>query len=233
MIDSEGLRERLNPDPEHELQDGADYSQFISAVPLMVRMARYGANSEALSYRDFHVGASACSVSYDGSKPPMVVGGANYKPDKITPKYCAEMDVIDHATEGGYDEIIGMVIAATDDPEEIQAIMDRVTPTLHPCDACQAKMEKSHLVTPDTLVVTVALDSDKAQVHTFDELQMIYELEEEAGRAIMAPTIDLDLANWHERERAFDLIMQSSADNDPVSAARLVLSANVNLDAYR
>lgn len=89
----------------------------------MVRMARYGAASEAISYRDFHVGASAYAVKFDGSKPPVALGGANYKPDKQTSKYCAEMDVIDHLEGDDYDQVIGIVIAGTTDPAEIREVM--------------------------------------------------------------------------------------------------------------
>jgi cytidine deaminase len=220
----------LSPGPQHELQESSDYSQFVSAVPLMVQMARHAVNNEAISHRDFHVGASAYVIKFDGSRLPIVIGGANYKPDEKSPKYCAEMDVIDHAEEDKYDQIIGMVIAGTDEPEAIKSVMGRVTPTLHPCTACQQKMQDSHLVTPDTVIVTMALDSDKAQVHTFDDLQMIYELEEKQGASIMAPAVDLDLANWDQKVSAFDAITQMSADNDPVSVTQLVLSSTVSLE---
>ncbi len=229
MVSSERQGREL-PDPEQELQESTDYSQFVSAIPLMVNMARHGAENEAFSYREFHVGASAYAVKFDGSKPPIVIGGANYKPDQDTPKYCAEMDVIDHATEDGYDHIIGMVIAGTDDPEEIRAVMNRITPTLHPCGACQTKMDNSRLITPETIIVTIALDSDKAQIHTFDDLKMVYEVEEQAGNAIQSPVAELDLANWGQREDAFDAITQATADVDPVRVTRMALSSTVRLE---
>ncbi len=219
------------PGPQHELESGADYGQFVSAIPLMVRMARFGATNEAISYRDFHVGASAYAIKFDGSKPPVTLGGANYKPDQQTPKYCAEMDVVDHLEGNDYDQIVGSVVAGTTDPKAIKAVMGRVTPTLHPCHACQDKMAGSRLVTPDTIVITVGLENDVAQIHTFDDLQMIYELEERQGAQVMAPPVDLDLSNWARREQAFDVLMQMSADNDPVSAAQLVLSSTVALDS--
>lgn len=230
MTGNRQMRQDLHPDPEQELLEGAEYSQFVSAMPLMVNMARHGANSEALSYRKFHVGASAYAITFDGSKPPMVIGGANYKPDQETPKYCAEMDVLDHALENGYDHILGMVIAGTDDPEDIRSVMHRVTPTLHPCDVCQSKMDGSDLIAPDTLIVTIALDSDKAQIHTFDDLKLIYEVEEQEGDAIQSPAITLDLANWRQHEEAFDAITQASADTDPVKITRLALSSTVRLE---
>lgn len=218
------------PDPEQELQEGAEYSQFVSAIPSMVKMARWAAYNEAISYRDFHVGASAYATSHEGSRAPIIIGGANYKPDKEAPKYCAEMDIIDQVAEYGLDEIIGLVIAGTTDPNEIKDVMGRVTPTLPPCAACRDKMNHSGLITPETIVITVGLDSDRAQVHSFDDLELIYELEEKQAASIMAPVVDLDLPNWSRRENDFDTLAQASPDTDPVRLTRLVLSSTVSLE---
>jgi hypothetical protein len=210
------------PDSEQlQLEEVDAYSQFITAVPLMVDMARYAARNESISYR-VHVGASAYATSFD-TGASTVLGGANYKPDKDTPKYCAEMDVLDQLEEEGYDQIIGIVIAGTTDPEIIKSIAGRATPTLHPCSVCRDKMGKSKLITPDTIFVTVDLDSDKAQVQTLVDLQLIYEMGEQEGNYFMTPAVDLDLKDWTQRKDAFDHIMRS-ADNDAAHAAEFVLS---------
>ena len=220
-----------SPGPQHELEHSVDYSQLVAAVPAMVAMARNGAENEAISYRSFHVGASAYALKFDGSRAPIVIGGANYKPDKETPKYCAEMDVIDQATEDGFDEIIGMVIAGTTDPRRIRAVTDRYTSTLHPCDVCQEKMRDSKLITSDTIIVTIGLDKNIAQIHAFDDLQTIYELEENDGAFLMSPTIELDLEKWEDKKTAFDYLVQEHADIDSSRMARLVLSNQVQIDS--
>jgi hypothetical protein len=90
-------------------------------------------------------------------------------------------------------------------------------------------MDESALIGPDTIILTIALDSDVAQVHTFDDLKTIYELEERHAASIMAPPVELDLANWHRKEDAFDALVQASADTDPIKITRLVLSSTVEL----
>jgi cytidine deaminase len=193
----------------------------------MVNMARHAANNEALSYRDFHVGASAYAITFDGAKAPTITGGANYKPDEDSPKYCAEMDIIDQAEEDSFDQIIGMVVAGTNDPKKIYEVMGREAATLHPCDMCRDKMHKSRLIVPDTLVVTVALEEDVAQVHTFDELKMIYDMSVRQARGLVHRPVELDLDNWGERIQAFDRGAQASPDIDPTRLARLVLTNTV------
>lgn len=91
-------------------------------------------------------------------------------------------------------------------------------------------MAGSRLITPDTIIVTVGMENDTAQVHTFDDLQMIYGMEERRGAQVMAPVVDLDLAHWAQREQAFDAFIQASVDNDPVKVAKIVLSSTVTLE---
>lgn len=215
----------LGPGPEQPQDEEADsYSQFIAAVPLMIKMARYAAMNEAISYRGVHVGASAYAIKFDGSKGPTVIGGANYKPDKSSPKYCAEMDVIDQLEEDGYDEILGMVVAGTMDQEIIKSIMGRPAPTLHPCQACREKMTKSGLITTDTIILTIGLESDRYQVHTIPDLRFIYETEEKEGVSMMSSAEERRLEYWPERQNVFDSLTRDDMNNDFARAARLVLS---------
>jgi hypothetical protein len=93
-------------------------------------------------------------------------------------------------------------------------------------------MEASQLIAPDTLIVTVALEDDVAQVHTYEEMKAIYELEEAEGLQYMTPAYNFDLGTWQQRQFVYDY-MASHTENlqDPASLAKLALAAEVKLEA--
>jgi cytidine deaminase len=211
------------------LSDGYDpYHAFISLMPYMVDEARRSARDEAVSWRRFHVGAALFAAELAGARTA-VLAGANSKPQPDSPKYCAEMNVLDQAAAHGLEHVIGIVVAGTNDSAQIEAVTGIATPTLHPCDACLQKMAGSSLIEPETLIVTVALEEDVMQVHSYQEMALIYATEGTASMEYMTPSYPLDLENWPRRQFIYDRLA-SASDNllHPPAVARLALTSVIS-----
>lgn len=224
-----GEFEPLPPRQRLEIEDYDPYEAFVGYVPQMINIARKSANDNAVSYREFHVGAALFAVTFD-CKTTTILGGANYKPRRSSRKYCAEMDVIDQAEEMGLEHAIGIVIAGPEDPEQIKSVMGHVAPTLHPCSACRVKMTNSKLFTDDTIVMTVGKETDRAQVYGFDDLRVLYDVGTGPETSLVSPAVELDLNNWHRNQYFYDQAVNQSNNADPSRVARLALSTTIELN---
>lgn len=199
------------------LQEYDPYHAFVSAVPFMVDMARYSADNMARSYRGFHVGAALFALATDQSTGILTDGNKKLNPH--SEKICAEKSVLLQAEINGYDQAIGLVIAGTSDAELIKGVTGKATPTLHPCDSCRGLLEASPIVSDDTLIVTVGVDSDAHQTHTFAELQSYYK--ESGGENIGDAHFheDPNFKNWNIRQYVYDYM---------VSDAKILETSNVS-----
>lgn len=226
-------RGEFEPQPHRETVEGIMYDPlelFLVNAPHMIGISRQSAMEIAVSYRDLKVGASLIGGNADGSETT-IIGGANYKPHRKSRKYCAEMDILDRAEESGLEHVTGMVIAGPEDPKLIKEILGFEADTIHPCRECRNKMSDSSLITSDTIVMNVGLEKDIAQVYTFGDLQILYDLEEEMGIDWQSPTVDLDLKNWHRRQFFYgEAVSHSDNHADPVSLAKLALTSTIEID---
>lgn len=225
-----GEFEPLPPRQQLEIKDYDPYDAFVGYVPQMINIARKSANDNAVSYRKLHVGAALFAVTFD-SKMTAILGGANYKPRRGARKYCAEMDVIDQAEEKGFEHAIGIVIAGPEDSKQIESVMGHPAPTLHPCTPCREKMTRSDLFTDDTIVMTVGMETDRAQIYRFDDLRVLYGFENTgANPNWMSPVVELDLENWHRTQYFYDQAVNQSGNADPSRLAMLALSTTVKIN---
>ncbi len=167
-----------------EAATGRDYDPwftFIQLMPGMFQLARDAARDEAISYRNFHVGAAIYAIN-EQTRETAILSAGNKKANPDVEKYCAERSVIDQvemlwgrkAIEERHARAIGLVVAGTTDKSKIAEVTGRVTPTLHPCDSCRNLFEESLLIRSDTLVVSIGDTSDVHQVHSVAELQKFY-----------------------------------------------------------
>lgn len=204
-------------------------AEFIRCIPELVNIARDEANFRSISYRRFHVGAALIAATADRKRFGLITG-ANIKPDPSFPKYCAEMCAIDLAEALKFEEIAGIVVAGTSDPDKIRDVTGRVTPTLHCCTDCQARMESSPLVHDDTLIVTTSLESSFGQVHSFAEMRSRYAIEPEEAAVFEVPVFDITTHNWGDRAAVYEeLVHQNSGEFSPAMLAKLALSPRVRI----
>lgn len=177
---------------------------FIQTIPRMVGQARRAARYEAISYRGVHVGA-AIMLSDTETSSGVMLYGSNLKAKPDDEKYCAEMDVIDQAITLGHKKAAGLVIAGPSHPGTVASISGIATPTLHPCDSCQRKMkENPQIIAEDTLIVTVSTEEDVYQVHTADELMMLYETMDTPEVLVLETGTPLNYETWGDRVKLYD-----------------------------
>ena len=119
-------------------------------IPRFIDLAAKGAREQAVSYRDFKVGASAYAISASGLLAAYLFG-ANYKPSREADKYCAELDVLNKAQRRGLDRIVALAIYGPADFGDVNMLQSL---TLHPCDQCRNMLDASPLLTDDTLIIT-------------------------------------------------------------------------------
>lgn len=211
------LKQDQNADPIHT---------FIGLIPEMIDQARTSAEQNAISHRDFHVGATAFFV--DSAGQGFTYDSANYKIEPDSPKVCAEMDIL-FKLDQGYDEnkIVGFVIAGTSDVGEIEDVNGHKTDTLHPCADCIKALDASHAVDDDTLFVTVGLDKDVVQVQTFGEMKLSYASLDPAK----VPAQIFEDLDWFERQDIYyqmtqGLVHLEQSDPRRIVMARMALAGN-------
>ncbi len=205
------LRQDQNPDPVHT---------FIGLIPEMIDQARASAEQNAISHRDFHVGASVFFV--DSAGQGFTDDSANYKLTPDSPKICAEMDIL-FKLDQSYEEnkIVGFVIAGTSDVGEIEDVNGHKTDTLHPCADCIKALEASDAVDDSTLFVTVGLDEDIMQVQTFSEIKRSYRSH---GNPEDVPSQSFDHLDWFERQDIYDQMTQGIGHLEQSDPRRIVMA---------
>ena len=183
---------------------------MFGLAPYLFRQARYMAVEGAQSYRKFHVGAVLLGTK-EGEQESEIITGANYKPYPEAPKYCAEMDVLDQAKESGVDRVTALVIAGTSVASKIREVSPFLTPTLHPCGACQSKMQSSDIVDRDTLIFTTALEPPYYfEVHTYDELQLLYMNDDQSDTRFTQPRYQSSEKVWRYRQERYQQLHDNS-----------------------
>lgn len=151
---------------EHELDPTR---VFLEQVPALVRYARGAALSEAVSYRNFHVGASLVGLN-ERNATVTVATGWNVKPSEEAPKQCAEEVALSTAAILGIKRVYGIVIAGTSDPGAIKSVNGEEAPTLLPCEQCRARLAVSPIVDDDTHIIAVGTYIDQAEYASQAEL---------------------------------------------------------------
>lgn len=139
------------------------------------------AKENALSYRDFRVGAAALAAFYPSNDREMwrygIITGANAKPEpNDTINVHAEHTVMTTAKTlkkpNDSLSIPLLVIAGDLQPDQQSGV---ASPTLHPCGVCrEAFCEADSPVSDDTLIVTIDPDYREYQWFTSAELRAFY-----------------------------------------------------------
>lgn len=139
------------------------YHQFVELIPFLVDRARE-ARDEAVSYRDFHVGAVLLAATGD-LRFVGVIEAANTKPTPASDKVCAEKRLFGRARKKGYVEPVGLVVCG-----ELNADhgSDLESPTLHPCLECR------EIIPDNTLIMSVRPDKDAFELKTGRELKVLH-----------------------------------------------------------
>ncbi len=198
---------------------------FISQVPSMVDQARYAARTDAHSYRDFRVGATAFAYNPETQEIGINAAG-NLKGRKDKAKICAERKVLEQSKKAGFSVVAGLVIAATTDLEKIKEVTGVSTATLHPCHECQAFCDEHPLMRDDTVIVTTGTDSDRYQVHTHTELRALYRADDPELLETEPHTFGFD--NWQQRIEIYDHLVRAEKQVIPTeqrSAGKLIQMA--------
>ena len=161
------------------VSDAAQRHRFVSALLTLYFQAELK-RSCARSYRDFRVACAAWAFKKDASTIERLwvpFYGLNSKAGKDARNICAEPVALDGAEANGYTSIIGVVIVAETQEDDLG-----LHPTLRPCTHCRDYMRHHPLITAETIIVTVlpptaetdSLDDVVHEVHTFKELCQAY-----------------------------------------------------------
>lgn len=186
MVNAETLAENFDP-----------YRNFVEDIPRLLAEARSAANTEALSYRKFHVGATGKLLNHNDFTAVYELSAGNMKVSQQEPKFCAEMNIIEQANQiAGENHFVGVVIAGTTDRDEIEAVNGIATPTLHPCDRCRHEMVSSAEFGADTMIITAGLKGQIAQVHFFGEMLGLYEGNAPADALTYATDTQFGFEEW-------------------------------------
>ncbi|MDD5489343.1 MAG: hypothetical protein PHP25_01525 [Candidatus Moranbacteria bacterium] len=143
---------------------------FWQIVPYLVDEARRMAETCAMSYRKFCVG---CALFAFNSQPYYINDfykifmGSNMKPLADGPNMCAEAVAAQAARHAGYELIVGVVIAGQPQEDHKSGLLH---PTLLPCGNCRTFLSAMPEVRLDTEFLTLHLDGDIHQIHTFAEI---------------------------------------------------------------
>jgi hypothetical protein len=78
------------------------------------------------------------------------------------------MRALGRAMSHGYTQQEGLVVAGPTDPDVIESIIRRITPTLPPCEPC------SEIIHPGAVVLTIGGASNVAQAWTGGQLKELY-----------------------------------------------------------
>lgn len=169
---------------------------LVSLVPNMVEQARFAAETDAHSYRDFKVGAAVLAVN-DVTHETAVITAGNLK-SRHKAKVCAERKALQQARKIGYTQAASIVVAGTTDAELIREVTGVATPTLHPCGECQNMFDSHPLMRDDTLIITTGLEDDIYQVHNFVELKGLYSIADLSVLETQEGGLH-DFSNWEQR----------------------------------
>ncbi len=143
------------------------YSLIFEWGPTLIKTARAIRAKRAVSYRGFKVGAANIAINAVEMKAASFVG-ANYTPHQGAPKRCAEMQAWRHALRADYISPIGLFVAGSTDPKEVEGVTGLATPTLHLCKPCLGDIDES------TVIVSLGYKEDKYESHTGKELWNFY-----------------------------------------------------------
>lgn len=138
-------------------------------VPRFIDLAKRAAEEQAVSYRDFKVGASACAFDDMG----MRIGyffGANYKPSPNADKYCAELDIVQKVRASRFNRIVALAVFG---PSEFADVDPFPSPTLHPCRVCRTMLDEDPLFKDNPLIVTTNQEND-LELFMTDELVALH-----------------------------------------------------------
>lgn len=150
------------------------YHLLMGSMGYMVEQARYAAENDSYSYRNFKVGVAIFAAS-GSTRSTAVFSAGNVKAKQHTKAVCAELRGLTQVKKAKFEKVLGLVVAGTTDVQEIVEVNHAAAPTLHPCVRCRELFDVNPLMADDTLVVSVGLDSDKYQVHTKREIVDLYD----------------------------------------------------------
>ena len=136
-----------------------------SSLPELAARAQQ-ATAEAVSYRNFNVGAALLVSDHETGRYGLFYG-ANLKPNPNAPKWCAEREALRKAQARGFKKAIALAVSGPLQPDADSGL---VSDTLHPCGECRKEFRTNPLICPDTQILTV---DDKGSAH---ELYTITEL---------------------------------------------------------
>ena len=198
------------------------HQRFVQLGYAMVLMARQALMTEAVSYRNFHVGASLLAVDEIGKRMGIYSAG-NKKYNPKVEKYCAENSVIQQAQDDAMTRAIGLVVVGTSDGDRIKGVTGRATPTLHPCDVCRTVFIDSPIVKSDMLVVTTGDTYDAHQVHSVDQLIGFYNGSD--TKADHHHYEDPGFESWEERQALYGLMRNAALADIETSNSAVALMA--------
>jgi Cytidine and deoxycytidylate deaminase zinc-binding region len=205
-------------DPSGDAGNALDYGVFLRNLPGLINDAR-SSYVNADSYRFFGVGSSGMFTTEDGL---VIVMGRNLKPEPDVPKICAEKDLLAHAEQVGAVKMIGMVVVATTDREQIEEVNGFASPTLKPCKDCVAMLNDSDIVDNTSLIVTAGANLDILEVNLMSDLSA------NEANTDTVEAIKVDLRNkWPTAQEAYsDRYLKHGS---PVEAFRLAVASTTQL----
>ena len=147
------------------------------SLPMLADQARLTAEQEAVSYREFYVGASAYVLDEEHARSA-ILHGSNLTPYKGAPKRCAELEVVQKAEALGYKKLLYLVVTGPLQPDEHSGV---VSSTLHPCFDCRKLFLASSLIEDETVIVPIGENGETSEMFTVAELIALHAPESTVG----------------------------------------------------
>ncbi len=142
--------------------DQKHVDKYVEEKQTLVRLARE-AQQRGISYRGFKVG---CALLAFNGQEYKIFQGANMKPFKQGPKYCAEGIALGSAQAEHYNFIVAIVVAG-----QPQSEYDK---TLHPCLEC-VDLFLGFRLGLDTIIHTIC-ESDQKPTEEFLFVDQLHNL---------------------------------------------------------
>lgn len=138
------------------------------------------ARRHAQSYRGFAVGVAAVGVRFENCFELYGIHGTNVKPqeDAGPVNVHAEQMMLLMARQLKLDTLDTIALVGDLQPDTQSG---KLQPTLHPCGICRSDLERSGLVTPQTLIISGAPDLSSVQWYNLDGLSRYHESGDKSG----------------------------------------------------
>jgi cytidine deaminase len=167
----------LNPAPNLDLINSApipvDISESdlswsaLNSLVFTIRQAET-ASFQALSYRDFRVGAAATTFN-STTRNLGLVTGFNVKPsEENTINIHAEQMVIEKVRHHGLGQILALAVWGEPQIDDANA---QESPTLHPCALCREMISEAPEITPSTAILSSNPGFTKVELYGPGELE--------------------------------------------------------------